>query len=187
MPKVIVLKEKTVDNDNNIVNKEIAEFTIEHSLLSISKWEQKYHRPFINAEKSAEEMLDYIIMMIIEPEDFNLNNLKYLSDENLSDINNYINDPMTATTFPEDEIEKVTGTKQPKKKKEILTNELIYYWMSAANIPFECENWHINRLLTLIRVYDVKNQPEKKMSKKEIANRNRALNEARKKKLHTRG
>ena len=131
-------------------------------------------------------MLDYIIMMIIEPKNFDLSLLRYISDKNLAEIKGYINDPMTATTFPEDAINEQLGLKS-KKKKEILTNELIYYWMSQAYIPFECQYWHINTLLTLLRVYDEKNKKPEKKSKKEIAARNKALNEARRKKLNTKG
>lgn len=189
MPKVITIKDEYVDERNMMQYKPLATITIEHSLLSISKWEMKYHRPFLNSEKTPAETLDYICMMIIDsnPNPFNIQILSKLSRDNIKEIEEYINDPMTATTFPEDEINKLTG-KSKMKKKDIITNELVYYWMAAAGIPFEiCERWHINRLLTLIRVYDVKNQPEKKMSKSEIAKRNKALNDARRAKLHTKG
>ncbi len=187
MPKTIYLKKETINQDNGLFNYEpVGQFVIEHSLLSVSKWEMKYHKAFISSDKTKEETLDYITMMIIDPEDFDLNLLVYLSEENVKEINDYINDPMTATTFTEDIVTKMSGQSK-MKKKEIITNELVYYWMATAGIPFECENWHINRLLTLIRVFDVKNKPEKKMSKRDIMARNKALNDARRKKLGTKG
>ena len=110
----------------------------------------------------------------VDPDIFN-----YLSQKNVDDINNYIYAPMTATTVNDD--------KKGKKNSEILTSELIYYWMIALQIPFECQHWHLNRLLTLIRVCNVKNEPPKKMSKRETINRYAALNEARRKQLNSKG
>ena len=101
-----------------------------------------------------------------------------LSQKNINDILQYIDDPMTATT-----IKDIPG----KKNSEVVTSELIYYWMVALEIPFECEKWHINRLLTLIKVCNIKNQPAKNMSRREVLNQNRLLNEARRKKYHTKG
>lgn len=152
---------------------------LEHSLVSLSKWESKWCKPFFsNEEKSYEEVLDYIKCMTItqnvDPEVYN-----HLTESNITDINNYINAPMTATTFTND---KVHGN-----NREIITSELVYYWMIALNIPVEFQKWHINRLLTLIRVCEIKNSPQKKMSKNEIMSRNAALNEARRKKLNSRG
>ena len=152
---------------------------LEHSLVSLSKWESKWCKPFFsNEEKSYEEVLDYIKCMTItqnvEPEVYN-----HLTESNITDINNYINAPMTATTF--------TNNKGHGNNREIITSELVYYWMIALNIPVEFQKWHINRLLTLIRVCEIKNSPQKKMSKNEIMSRNAALNEARRKKLNSRG
>lgn len=151
---------------------------LEHSLVSLSKWESKWNKPFLDKKpKSFEETLDYIQCMTITQ---NIDPVVYngLTAENIQTINNYIDAPMTATTF---------GQKDTKKNSEIVTSELIYYWMIALNIPMECQRWHLNRLLTLIRVCNIKNTPPKKMSRKEINSRNAALNAARRQKLHTTG
>ena len=152
---------------------------LEHSLVSLSKWESKWCKPFYSKEpKSREETLDYIRCMTltqnVDPEIHN-----FVSDENMRQVSEYIESPMTATRISED--------KKGKGNREIITNELIYYWMIALNIPLECQKWHLNRLLTLIRVCDIKNQPPKKMSKREVMNRNAALNAARRKQLKTKG
>lgn len=152
---------------------------LEHSLVSLSKWESKWCKPFFSTnDKTYEEVLDYIKCMTltqnVKPEAYN-----YLTEKNITEINNYINAPMTATTFNE------TSTKG--RGRDIITSELIYYWMIAFNIPVEFQKWHINRLLTLIRVCEIKNSPGKKMSSKEITSQYAALNAARKKKLNTKG
>ena len=150
---------------------------LEHSLVSISKWESKWHKPFLdNNDKSIEEVMDYIRCMTINP----VSEYVYysLTQDNITTIQNYIDDPMTATT-----IKSIPG----KHNNEIVTSELIYYWMVALEIPFECEKWHINRLLTLIQICNIKNQPAKNMSKREVMNQNRLLNEARRAKYHTKG
>lgn len=152
---------------------------LEHSLLSLSKWESKWCKPFFSKEeKTYEQTLDYIKCMTlnknIQPEVYGK-----LTRSNIDEINSYIEAPMTATRFPKD----TSG----KNNREQITNELIYYWMIALNIPFECQKWHINRLLTLIRVCNIKNQPQKKMSRQEIMSRNKALNEQRKRQMNTRG
>lgn len=155
--------------------------SLEHSLVSISKWEAKWHKPFISKEeKSHEEMLDYIKCMTIT-QNVDPNAYMLLTKDNLKEIQEYIANPMTATWFNDERQTK------GKKSSEQITSELIYYWMVAAQIPFECQKWHLNRLLTLIRIYNIKNQPDKKMSKKETMSRNAALNAARKKKLGTSG
>lgn len=163
---------------------EFIEFTetslqLEHSLVSLSKWESTWCKPFLSKEeKTREEIIDYIKCMTITP---NVDPIiyNYLTDENVEQINQYISAPMTATYI----LEGKTG----RPSREQITSELIYYWMIALNIPFECQNWHINRLLTLIRVCNIKNQPPKKMSRSEIASRNAALNAERKRKLNTKG
>lgn len=152
---------------------------LEHSLVSLSKWESKWCKPFLSKEnKTAEETLDYIKFMTIT-QNVNPDVYKHITSENIDQVNNYIAAPMTATTFSED--------KSGKSNREIVTAELIYYWMVALNIPFECQKWHLNRLLTLVRVCNVKNAPPKKMSKREIMSRNTALNAARRKQHNTKG
>ena len=152
---------------------------LEHSLVSLSKWESKWNRAFFSKrEKTPEEIVDYIKCMTItqnvKPEVY-----EHMSRDNIIQIQNYIEAPMSATYFAED--------KNGKINRESVTSELIYYWMIALNIPFECQKWHLNRLLTLIRVCNVKNQPAKKMSKRDIMRRNSALNAARRNQLNTRG
>lgn len=157
--------------------------SLEHSLVSISKWEGKWHKPFISKDqKNYDETIDYIKCMTIT-QNVDPNIYRALSNDNIKEINAYIDDSMTATWFTEN---KGPGS-APYHKKEVITSELIYYWMIALQIPFECQKWHLNRLLTLIRICNIKNQPSKKASKQETLSRNAALNAARKKKLGTTG
>lgn len=152
---------------------------LEHSLVSLSKWESKWEKPFFSKdEKTYEEILDYIKFMTIS-KNVNPDLYSRLTQDNIREINAYIEAPMTATTFAKD--------KNQAKNREIITAELIYYWMIALNIPFECQKWHLNRLLTLIRVCNVKNTPPKKMSKRDLASRNAQLNAARRQRLNTKG
>lgn len=152
---------------------------LEHSLVALSRWESKWNKPFIsNNSKTLEELVDYIRCMTLTK---NVDPMVYssLSNENIKAVNAYIEAPMTATTFS-----KMDGG---KPNREIVTSELVYYWMVALNIPFECQKWHLNRLLTLIRVCNIKNQPPKKMSKRELMSRNAALNAARRQQMNTKG
>lgn len=154
---------------------------LEHSLISLQKWESKWHKRFYsNEEMTSEETLDYIRCMTLTP---NVSPKVYnrLSKENVDLILDYIHDPMTATTFADKEEEPRTIN------GERISAELIYYWMIALSIPFECRKWHLNQLITLIRVCEVKNTPPKKRSKREIMTRNAALNAARRKQLGTKG
>ena len=153
---------------------------LEHSLVSLSKWESKWHKSFYSKkELSDEETLDYIKCMTlsegIDPDVYN-----HLTRENVKEVMSYISDPMTATTF----------RKEDKRfsSNERITSELIYYWMIASNIPFEpCQNWHLNHLITLIRVCGTKNTPPKKSSIRDIMSRNAALNASRRKQMNTKG
>ena len=152
---------------------------LEHSLVSLSKWESKWHKPYLSRKpKSQEEQIDYIRCMTltqnIDPEVYTR-----LSAENYAAINAYIEAPMTATCLIED--------KQARGHKETVTSELIYYWMISYNIPVEFQKWHLNRLLTLIRVCNVKNSPPKRRSKREMWNRNAAINAANRKRFGSKG
>ena len=152
---------------------------LEHSLISLRKWESKWCKAFLSkTPKTDEEVIDYIKCMTItknvDPETYS-----YLTKKNIKEINQYIEAPMTATYLTED--------KNAKGNREVVTAEVIYWWMIALNIPFSCEKWHINSLLTLIKVCNAKNSPAKKRGMKETINRYAALNEARKKSLNTRG
>lgn len=152
---------------------------LEHSLISVSKWESKWCKPFLSrTDKTFEETIDYVRCMTLTT---NVDSDIYscLTSDNIREINDYIDSPMTATFFSND--------KRGGNSREIVTSELIYYWMISQNIPFECQKWHLNRLLTLIRVCNVKNAPPKKMSAQEIMSRNAALNEERKKRFNTKG
>ena len=154
---------------------------LEHSLVSISKWESKWHKSYLNTkEKTVEETIDYIRCMTITQ---NVNPLIYLNlpDEQIQKIIDYIEDPMTATTI--NDIRK----EDKRKKPEIITSELIYYWMTALNIPPEYQKWHINRLITLIRVCEIKNRAPEKKNPKEVAKSYAELNKARRAKLHSKG
>lgn len=151
---------------------------LEHSLLSVSKWESKWCVSFLSGKEKTNEMLtDYVRCMTLNrtAPTFSYDDLPPAI---LEEVSEYINAPMTATTFAD-----VGG----KISREVVTSELIYYWMVAMNIPFECQKWHLNRLLTLIRVTSLKNSPEKKMSAQEIADRNTKLNAERLAKLGTTG
>lgn len=141
---------------------------LEHSLISISKWESKWCKPFLGKEeKTGEEMIDYIRCMTITQ---NVDPMVYLAipRSEMERIKEYIHAPMTATWFSDKE------HRAPSRK--IITSELIYYWMIAQNIPLECEKWHLNRLFTLLRVCSEKNAPPKKMGKKQAAAQQRSLN-----------
>ena len=151
---------------------------LEHSLVSLSKWEAKWCKPFLSKkDKTYEETIDYIRCMTITQ---NVDSDIYycLSNENLEQINDYINSPMTATFF---------SNTNSSPTREIITSEIIYYWMIALNIPFECKKWHLNRLLTLIRVCEIKNTPPKNRSPQEIMTQNAALNAARRAELNSKG
>lgn len=152
---------------------------LEHSLVSLSKWESKWKKPFLtNKNKTTDETIDYIRCMTIT-QNVDPDAYKFIRQKEIDLISAYIDDKMTATTFS-----------RPEKKatsSEVVTAEVIYYWMVAFTIPFECQRWHLNRLLTLIDVCNVKNQPKKKMSAKEAARQQRSLNQQRKAQLNTKG
>lgn len=155
---------------------------LEHSLISISNWESKWHVSFFNTlDKTDEQTLDYIRCMTLNSSSVNPDLYNHLSMKNVQDINRYIEDPMTATKVTVSQIgkEKTTG--------EFITSELIYYWMIQYGIPVEFEKWHINRLIMLIRVCSEKNKPNKKMNARQVAELNKARNAARRAKHGTKG
>lgn len=151
---------------------------LEHSLVSLSKWESSWCKPFLTKEpKTHEETIDYIKCMTIT-QNVDPDTYKFINKETISLINQYIDAPMTATIFQHE---------KKSNRRETVTSEIIYYWMVALTIPFECQKWHLNRLLTLIKVCNLKNAPPKKMSKNEILAKNRALNSARRNALNSSG
>lgn len=152
---------------------------LEHSLVSLKTWESKWNKPFLSKqEMTPEETLDYIKCMTVS-QNVNQEAYKKLTPQNIEQVRQYIAAPMSATTFSE--------KKNGKVNREIITAEIIYYWMIAFNIPSEYQNWHLNQLLTLIRVCSIKNQPAKKRNGKESARNYAALNKARREQHNTRG
>lgn len=157
---------------------EVHTLRLEHSLVSLSKWEQKYKKPFLSKEeKTPEEAYWYIRMMCLDevPEEVFAN----LSEENVQKVNEYINDTMTATWFKENP--------NQRPSNEIVTSEVFYYWIFTLNIDPGCDKWHLNRLLTLIRVVNEKNAPSKKMGRSEMMRQRSELNAARRRQYNTRG
>lgn len=166
------------DDKNEFFNSEEKILQLEHSLVSLSKWESKWCKPFLTKEeKTIEETIDYIRCMTIS-QNVNPNCYNHVTNSNIIKVREYIDKPMTATTFADD---------KKTINREIITAEILYYWMVGLNIPFECQKWHLNRLLTLINVCNIKNNPPKKKSKKELLSRNAALNAERKKALSVKG
>ena len=153
---------------------------LEHSLLSLSKWEATWKKPFLSETgHSPIEERDYVRCMTVNKQ---VDPTAYmaLTPDHMQKIRAYINDPHTATWFS-------NAPGGAKGTKEAITSELIYYWMVSMNIPFECQKWHLNNLLTLIHVISVKSDDSKKMSPSQVAHQNAALNAARKARLKTRG
>lgn len=172
-------EEYNEETNEVIVNKDTV-LKLEHSLISLARWESKWHKPFLEDmdKRTREEDLDYIRCMTIS-QNIDSNVYRHLSLKNMIEIRNYLDDTMTATWFNDKQM--------PKSKQKAVTAELIYYWMISLQIPFECEKWHLNRLLTLIRVCNIENSPKKKMRKGDIYKQNRSLNEARRRSMGTRG
>lgn len=180
MLRIIVPAAEYFDEINEeFIYKKEQTLQLEHSLVSLSKWESKWNKAFLGKqEKTDEEILDYVRCMTltqnVDPEVYSR-----LSAENYAAINAYIEAPMTATCFFDE--------RKGQKSKETVTSELIYYWMISYNIPVEFQKWHLNRLLTLIRVCNVKNTPPKKRSQREIMKRHAAINAANRKRFNSKG
>lgn len=165
--------------NGKIVTVKGQDLQLEHSLVSISKWESKWKKPFLgNESKTRAETIDYIRCMTltqnVKPDVY-----QGITYENIKKVNEYISDPMTATTFRNNSRKGGSGS--------VITSEIIYYWMISLEIPMECQRWHLNRLLTLVRVCDEKSQPGKKMSKNDVMSQYRSLNAARRSRYGTRG
>lgn len=172
------------DSTNEIINVKETILHLEHSLISLKRWEQKWHKPFLtDTDKTMEELVDYIRCMTINKVDDSV----YLAIEAnpgayMEDVVAYIQNPMTATWFADD---KLIGAQ--KSAKEVVTNEIIYYWMVSFNIPPDYQKWHLNALLTLIKVISVKNQKPKKMTPAEASAQRKALNAQRRARMHSKG
>ena len=179
----VTLRKREVFDEETLEFKTIEPRTLrlEHSLLALSKWESKWCKPFLSPSKTQkhtpEEMIDYIRCMSLD--DIEPDVLLGLTQSDLDKISEYISLPMTATTFRDDP--------NAKPSREVITAEIIYYWMITLGIPFECQKWHLNRLMTLIKVCSIKNAPPKKMGKKAMLSQRNALNSARRRQMNTRG
>lgn len=160
------------EEHNKFIDCDELDLELEHSLLSLSEWESKYKKPFLTKEtKTPGEMLDYIAMMVLKPENITVKQLLGLTPDNIKTIRDYIDESRTATTISKDQ--------QGKPSREIITSELIYCWMCQQQIPWEAEKWHLSRLLMLINVVSIKNQPPKKQSTAETMKQHSAINKAR--------
>ena len=164
---------------NEIINVPPMKLKLEHSLISISKWESKWKKPFLDdTPKTRAELEDYILCMSLS-DNIDPNIVKFISKEDMTKIDQYIGDSKTATWFREKEQESGSSKK--------ITSELIYYWMIAYNIPFKCEQWHLSRLLTLVRVCEAESKGPRKMSMEETIARNKALNTKRRAEMKSKG
>ena len=191
---IIEAKELYDESSNHFYRIDRQELILRHSLKSISMWETVYKVPFLekygSPEMTAKAILDYIAFMVVEPKNFiwyykdHPEVLTGLTEKDLNSIREYISDPMTATVFNDKALKRMGMS---SSKKEIITSEIIYYWLVALEIPFEVENWNLNKLLTLVRVCSIKNAPNKNMSKKDILASNKSLNAMRRAKVGSKG
>lgn len=180
IPKTELFDEKT----NEFISINETKLQLEHSLISVKKWESKWKQPFLSEkyEKTTEQVLDYIKCMTITQ---NVDSVVYraIPSKAFEEITSYIKDPMTAAWFPKEYgLPKISN-----RSSQTITYEIIYYWMITFNVPVEFEKWHLNQLLTLIKVINVENQSKKKMPKKEAARQRALLNKQRRAQLNTKG
>lgn len=175
----VVTEESYDEQTEEFVDASSINLSFEHSLVSMSKWESKFKKPLLgDTPKTSEETLWYVRCMVLTP-DISPEIFDRFTKENYDAIDEYINDSMTATWFSEEE--------SRSRNREIITSELIYYWMIALGIPSEYQYWHLERLLTLVRICNLKNKPAKKMGRHEAIARQRELNAQRKAQHNTRG
>lgn len=155
---------------------------IEHSLLSISKWESKWHKIYLDdkLKMSHEETLDYIRCMTLT-QNVDPNYYRLVDNSTLSEIQEYMNNPYSATFF--NEIPNGHSTKRSEK----ISSEVLYYYMFKLGIPKDCEKWHINRLQNLIRIFSIKDAPDQKMNKRQTSDYYRKLNAQRRAQFKTKG
>lgn len=179
MLTIVVPLQEGIDEDNNFVLIDSFKLELEHSLASLSKWESKFEKPFLSEKpKTDEEVMAYVECMILTP-DVPPEVLNKLSEENYKDINNYIDAKQTATWFSDNGPKTQSG--------EIITAEIVYYWMTSMRIPWEAQHWHLNRLFTLVRVFDLKQAKPKPMGRAEQLQRQRELNQKRRAEMNTKG
>jgi hypothetical protein len=183
---VVVSEEIWDDKANQFIEPEVVTLELEHSLVSLSKWEASWEKPFLGTEeKTSEETLGYIYAMCITP-DVSPDVFQSLTNEQLTQVNNYINAKMSATWFGE----RAENPTKGRVKKEIITSEIIYYWIFSADIDASIvQDWHLNRLFTLLKVFNEKNkaQTTSKVNKSDAAAQRRMLNEQRRQQLKTSG
>lgn len=182
MLKLVITLSENWNRETEEFEYDRVELELEHSLAALSKWESKYEKPFLDdTPRSGEELFDYISMMVLTP-DFDPNILNFISEENMEEIQKYLESKQTATWFNE--------IKTAKKTTEKITAEIIYYWITSYQIPWEVQYWHINKLLTLVKVFNLKNEDPKnqpKRSRSEIAAERARINAERRAKYKTTG
>lgn len=187
MIEITIPKGQIVDDETGNVYRAEKDWTLvlEHSLISVQKWEAKWHVAFLNrGTRTFEQTIDYLRCMTLTP---NVPEEIYycIPEKEMKKVLDYVDDPMTATRVNDDsESQRGFGR---KIGREVVTAEVIYYWMISLNIPAEYKKWHLNQLLTLIRVINAKNQPKKKRRMKDVLEEYRAINEANKARFHTEG
>lgn len=164
------------------IYEEDAELYLQHSLVTVAEWEARWKISFLDTDnKTPEQITDYIKIMTINQNEVDDSVYKRLTKENLDEINRYLKDEMSATTITDH------GTPESNGRNEIITAEIVYYWMFSHNVPVEFENWHFNRLITLLKTCNIKSNPDNKMTKQETAKMYAEMNKARRQKYNSKG